>query len=100
MTTFYRLARSDEDLDDDGVLGVEMRNPDEKPRIRLVPIELEATSGEVFGGFAEDAIAAKAGDPDGFGAWYWQFFVWTPGTHITRGYGKTEETIEWPPADA
>ncbi len=38
MTGFYRLAADDEDLDDDGVLGVEMRNPDEKPRIRLVPM--------------------------------------------------------------
>ncbi len=40
MTTFYREAAGDEDLPDDGLLAVELRNPDEKPRIRLVPIEM------------------------------------------------------------
>ena len=97
MTRFYRLASDDEDLDDDGLLAVEMRNPDEKPRIRLVPIELEATSGEVFGGFAESRDQrhdSKLGNPDGYGAWYWQFFIWEPGTHITRGYGDTSEVLE------
>jgi hypothetical protein len=37
MTRFYRLADNDKDLPEDGLLAVELRNPDEKPRIRLVP---------------------------------------------------------------
>ena len=64
----------------------------------LVPIDLEASSGEVFGGFAEDAAGrhlSELGNPDGFGAWYWEYFVWYPATHITRGYGDSMERMEW-----
>ncbi len=66
-------------------------------------IDLEAASGEVFGGFAESRSnrgLSEIGNPDGFGAWYWQFFVWHPATHITRGYGDSLEVIEWSPDDA
>ena len=37
-TLLYRVFDDDADLPDDGLLAVEMRNPDEKPRIRLVPV--------------------------------------------------------------
>ena len=36
--SLYRLFDDDADLPEDGLLAVEMRNPDEKPRIRLVPV--------------------------------------------------------------
>ncbi len=38
MMNLYRLFDDDADLPDNGLLAVEMRNPDEKPRIRLVPV--------------------------------------------------------------
>ncbi len=41
MSDLYQIFDSDEDLPDDGLLAVEMRNPDEKPRIRLVPVTID-----------------------------------------------------------
>ena len=56
MTRFYRLADDDEDLPDAGLLAVEMRNPDEKPRIRLVP----ATEQEIH----NEAMAIHAAEQE------------------------------------
>ncbi len=41
MSDLYQIFDSDEDLPDDGLLAVEMRNPEEKPRIRLVPVTID-----------------------------------------------------------
>ncbi len=56
MTGLYRLADADEDLPDDGLLAVEMRNPDEKPRIRLVPVTIdhEAANAKMRGLMPDD----------------------------------------------
>ena len=38
MNDLYRVFTDDADLPEDGLLAVELRNPNEKPRIRLVPV--------------------------------------------------------------
>lgn len=39
MSDLYREFTGDADLSDDGLLAVEMRYPDDKPRIRLKPVK-------------------------------------------------------------
>ena len=69
---------------DDELVGEVVFNPEDV-------IELKATSGEYWGGFAEDS--APPPDDKG-GAWYWRFWVWAPGIELIRGYGKNEEILE------
>ena len=46
MSDLYRVFTDDADLPDDGLLAVAMRNPDEKPRIRLVPVTIDYAAHE------------------------------------------------------
>ena len=70
---------------DDELVGEVVFNPEDV-------IELEATSGEYWGDFADEVAPPKDPNIEGYqGAWYWRFWVWTPQTEITRGYGKNEE---------
>ena len=71
---------------DDELVGEVVFNPEDV-------IELEDASGEYWGGFVDDEVAPP-NDPNierYQGAWYWRFWVWTPHTEITRGFGKNEE---------
>ena len=72
--TLYREFTDNADLPDYGLLAVEMRNPNDKPRIRLVPIEPCK-----HGNYAKHIINGTATLNQRFGEWFVAAESWCDG---------------------